>query len=104
MSSIEYIEGLIAKAPHERAPKYVKAKLSIKREAMIADLQKREGEWVNAEIKEGQSGKWYVAVDPWKPESGKPSSEPRQPSRAPVPDCPQPDQGGFTDDLDEVPF
>jgi len=30
--------------------------------------------------------------------------EPRQPSRAPVPDCPQPDQGGFTDDLDRIPF
>lgn len=28
--------------------------------------------------------------------------EPRQPSRAPVKDCPQPDQGGFEDD--DIPF
>jgi hypothetical protein len=29
-------------------------------------------------------------------------SEPRQPSRAPVKGCPQPDQGGFEDD--DIPF
>ena len=36
---------------------------------------------------------------------GKRDAEPRQPSRAPVKGCPQPDQGGFVDDdLDSVPF
>lgn len=36
---------------------------------------------------------------------GKPSSEPRQPSRAPVKDCPQPDQGGAGGGFaDDIPF
>ncbi len=64
----QFINGLIVKAPHENAPEYVKAKLSIKREELIETLQGMDGEWVNAEIKVSQNGKWYVAVDAWKPE------------------------------------
>lgn len=63
----EFINGLIVKAPNEKAPEYVKAKLSIKREELIAWLQSREGDWINADVKVSQSGKWYAAVDNWKP-------------------------------------
>lgn len=66
----KFIDGLIVKAPHERAPEYVKAKLSIKREELIAWLQQQDGEWINADIKVSQNGKWYVAVDDWKPNQG----------------------------------
>ena len=69
MSDVEFIDGLNAKAPRDKAPDFVKASLSIKREALIAWLQQREGEWVNADIKESRGGKWYVAVDAWKPNS-----------------------------------
>lgn len=106
MSDIEFVEGLSAKAPRQNAPEFVKASLSIKREALISWLQQRDGEWVNADVKEAKSGKWYVAVDAWKPNSEKSGqsdrpargqeSKPREPSFA---DGPSP---GFADD--EIPF
>lgn len=84
----KFIDGLIAKAPHEKAPEYVKARLSIKREELIAWLQGQMGEWINADVKVSQAGKWYVAVDDWKPD-GK-----RQESRKPA----------TADDDSEIPF
>lgn len=50
----KFIDGLIVKAPHERAPEYVKAKLSIKREELIAWLQQQGGDWINADVKVSQ--------------------------------------------------
>lgn len=97
MSDIQYINGLIVKAPNERAPDYVKAKLSIKRAELIAWLQGQTGEWINADVKVSQGGKWYAAVDTWKPNSDKPRQEsPREASFADAPG------GGFADD--EIPF
>lgn len=69
MSTQKFINGLIVKAPNDRAPEYVKAKLSIKREELIAWLQSESGEWINAEIKVSTGGKWFAAVDEWKPDS-----------------------------------
>lgn len=66
----EFVSGLIVKAPNEKAPEYVKARLSIKREELIAWLQTKTGEWVNADVKVSQGGKWYAAVDNWKPKEG----------------------------------
>lgn len=65
----KFIDGLIVKAPNERAPEYVKARLSIKREELMAWLAQQSGEWINADVKVAQSGKWYAAVDDWKPPS-----------------------------------
>lgn len=67
MSEKKFIGGLLVKAPSDKAPDYVKARLSIKREELIAWLQTEHGEWINADIKESQNGKWYAAVDDWKP-------------------------------------
>ena len=64
------MNGLIVKAPNDNAPEYVKAKLSIKREELIAWLQSQTGDWINADVKVSQSGKWYAAVDNWKPNGG----------------------------------
>lgn len=97
MSDIQFINGLMFKAPNPKAPEFVKASGSIKREDLIATLSGMEGEWINFDVKESKGGKWYAAVNTYKP-----NSEPRKPSRAPVKGCPQPDQGGFTDD--EIPF
>lgn len=75
MSDIKFIDGLIVKAPHERAPEYVKAKLSLKRAELIAWLQQQDGEWINADIKVSQPGKWYAAVDDWKPKGERPQRQ-----------------------------
>lgn len=91
MSEAKFVGGLLAKAPHEKAPEYVKARLSIKREELIAWLQTERGEWINADVKVSQNGKWYVAVDDWKPDSnrgGQRTDRQQQPQRqaAPVDD------------------
>ena len=65
---MEFIDGLFAKAPHPNAPDFVKAKISIKREELINWLNNRSDEWVNIDVKEGQTGKWYASVDNWKPD------------------------------------
>lgn len=66
--SAEFISGLIAKPPNENAPNYVIAKISIKRQELIAWLKTKGDDWINAEIKVSQNGKWYIAVDNWKPD------------------------------------
>ena len=65
---MEFIDGLFAKAPHPNAPDFVKAKISIKREELISWLNNRSDEWVNIDVKEGRTGKWYASVDNWKPD------------------------------------
>ena len=77
----DFLNGLIVKAPNPNAPDYVKAKLSIKREELIASLQAREGEWINLDIKESREGKWYAAVDNWKPNGGTGRSNAPKPQR-----------------------
>jgi hypothetical protein len=46
----------------------------------MAWLQAQQGDWINADVKVSQGGKWYAAVDEWKPEakgrSARPQSKP----------------------------
>jgi len=90
---IEFVDGLIVKPPHERAPDFVKASISIK----VADLgawlrtkYKAGEEWVNIDVKAAKSGKWYAAVSTFK--KGE-KSAPSQPARK-VPG----------EDIDDIPF
>ncbi len=89
---VQFVEGLHVKAPHERAPDFVKAQISIK----VADLgvwlrekHKAGEEWVNADIKVSKGGKWYCAVSTFKP---KPKEEPKKPA------------GKFYDMAEDIPF
>lgn len=67
---LEFVPGLFVKPPHEKAPDFVKASVSIK----IADLGaflrekfKAGDEWINIDIKAAKSGKWYAAINTFKP-------------------------------------
>ena len=66
---IEFVNGLIVKAPHQNAPDFVKCAISIK----VADLSEwlagREEDWVNIDVKESKGGKWYAAVSTFKPKA-----------------------------------
>lgn len=101
MAEAQFINGLTFKAPNERAPEYVKAKGSIKREDLIATLQGMDGDWINFDVKVSQNGKWYAAIDTWKPNSEGQSDRPaqRQESKATNADV----SNGFVDDSD-IPF
>ena len=68
---MEFPKGLIVKAPRDGAPDFVKASISIKVEELIEWLSGREGEWVNLDVKEAKSGKWYASVNTFKPKEPK---------------------------------
>jgi hypothetical protein len=71
---IEFVDGLIVKAPHANAPDYVKASISIKVEDLgkwLRGKYKAGDEWVNIDVKESKAGKWYASVSTFKPKSGK---------------------------------
>jgi hypothetical protein len=93
MSDIEFISGLSFKAPNDNAPEYVKAKGSIKVADLKAWLDTKDGEWVNFDLKVSNGGKWYAAVDNWKPSGERQAPKAKQ---APAGDAPFPD--------DDIPF
>jgi hypothetical protein len=88
---IQFVPGLFVKAPHENAPTYVKASISIKVEDLGKWLRgkfKAGDEWVNIDVKESKAGKWYAAVSTFKPKA----KEEEKPA------------GRFDDMADDVPF
>ena len=75
-----FVDGMLAKQPDEGAPDFVKLKLSLKLDdfgAWVAAQKKAEPdtEWLNIEIKEGRSGKWYAERNMWKPSAEKPARQ-----------------------------
>ena len=89
-----FTEGMIVKpGPGEQAP-WVQAKVSIKLDEFgpwVAARKKADpdSEWMNIEIKEGRSGKWYAELNTWKPSADQPARQPaRQPAPAPTEDIP----------------
>lgn len=68
-NEMEFPKGLMVKAPRDGAPDFVKASISIKREELIEWLQERDGDWINLDVKEAKSGKWYSSVNTYKPKS-----------------------------------
>ena len=72
MSDAKFIPGLIVKAPHERAPDFVKASISIKVEELgqyLREKYKAKEEWVNIDVKVSRNGKWYAVENDYKKES-----------------------------------
>ena len=93
MSDIEFVDGLIVKAPHPKAPSFVKASISIKVEDLGKWLRakyKAGDEWVNVDVKESKGGKWYAAVSTFKPRDRDEDT----------PDGPR----GKADDDEDIPF
>lgn len=76
----QFVEGLIVKGPHPKAPDFVKAQIAIKVADLgqwLRDRYKAGDEWVNADIKVSKSGKWYCAVSEWKPNESREKDERR---------------------------
>jgi len=80
-----FADGFILKR-NETAPDWVIGNLSIKVDEAIAFLKANEKKgWVNIEMKTGQSGKPYCALDTWQPTKTKETvvEEPPQTEDAP---------------------
>ena len=90
MTDIEFPAGLIVKPPHEKAPSFVKASISIKRKDLGNWLRGRTEEWINLDVKVSKDGKWYAAVNTYK------KDEPKKESK------PEPKRDDFVDD--DEPF
>ena len=86
MSEVKFIDGLSVKAPHENAPDFVKGKISIKRADLGNWLRGQTDEWINADIKVSKAGKWYVAIDDWKPDISQRQDMKQAPQSAPPAD------------------
>lgn len=91
MSDIKFVDGLMVKDKHEKAPDFVKCHISIKRKELIAWLSSESDEWINLDVKRSKGGKLYAEVNTWKPEN---RQEPAPASGEPA--------GGFDDD--DIPF
>ena len=88
-NDVEFVDGLIVKAPPENSPDFVKGSISIKRKDLGNWLRKRTEDWINLDIKVSKKGVWYASVNTWKPEK---KDSPQQPADP-------------TDDLDDdIPF
>ena len=95
MSEKEFVDGLIVKPPHERAPEFVKMGISIKVKDLGNWLRQKHAageEWVNLQVKQSQKGTWYAEVDNWRPDQAQRRQEPAS-------------GGGSSDELDDdIPF
>jgi len=78
-NDIEFVDGLIVKAPNPRAPDFVKAQISIKVEDLGKWLREKykagEKDWINIDVKEAKSGKWYCSVSTFKKQEEKPAAK-----------------------------
>lgn len=76
--NIEFVNGLIVKAPHQNAPGFVKSSISIKVADLKAWLDTRDEEWVNIDVKESRAGKWFAAVSTYKPKGAEEKPQSKQ--------------------------
>ena len=80
MTDKVFAQGLYVKPPKENSPDFVKFGLSIKRQEVMDWLQGHSEEWINLQVKEAKSGKWYAEVDTWKPDPNR--ARPAQPAQS----------------------
>lgn len=69
-------KGLFYKDPHENAPDFVMADISVKTQEFIEFLNSRGEEWTNFQVKRSKAGKPYVEVNEWKKDNAKGSDLP----------------------------
>ena len=95
MADQEFIGGLFAKKPSEKAPDFVRTKLSIKTEDLRQWLDGRSEEWINADVLETKDGsKHWIKIDDYKPEGDAPEKNPEP--------TPEPEKEEI--DIKDIPF
>lgn len=81
MSEIIFIDGMSFDKPHEKAPDFVKGKISVNvaRFVKFAEEHKSDKGWLNIDLKKGKSGKLYLSLNTYK------KAVPNDPSMGKVP-------------------
>ncbi len=71
-----FADGMRYEPPSDKAPDWVKGKISIKVEAFIKFLQAQENErgWINLDIKVSKGGNYYVELNTYKPGQANPAT------------------------------
>lgn len=73
---MEFPKGIRWVNPHEKAPDFIKGKLSLKIEEFIPYLQENaQNGWVNLQVKKSQKGIMYLELDTWQPTSSQQAKE-----------------------------
>jgi hypothetical protein len=76
----EFPEGMFANKPHEKAPDFAKAKISInarqtykwiEEKAKSSEPNDKGDIWINLDLLESKAGNYYLSVNNWKPDSKK---------------------------------
>ena len=102
MSDVKFINGMFVNPPHEKAPDFVKAGISFRREQFIEWLNEQtpnEKGYIRIQVKESKEGKYYAALDDYKPTNRK---EGHNKAKA---DGYAPEKKAFVDDdLNDIPF
>ena len=65
----EFAQGLYIKPPHPNTS-FNKFRISIIREDLLEWLANKDGEWINLDVREAKSGKWYAEVNDFKRDGG----------------------------------
>lgn len=74
MSDIIFVNGLSARKPHENAPNFVIADISANVVSLHEWLNANQGlanekGFINLQLKESKAGKFYIAVNDYKPKN-----------------------------------
>ena len=77
MSETIFANGIIFSKPGEKAPEFIKGKLSFKVDGAIEFLKKYKSEsgWVNCDLKKSKEGKLYLALNTFKPADTNPKQD-----------------------------
>lgn len=97
----KFVDGFFVKAPRAGAPDFVKGSVSLKRDEFMRWVSDQEGEWINLDLKEAKSGKWYAQVNDWKPDHYSGGNMPQMPTFTPPSAQPF---GAADDGLEDIPF
>ena len=64
-----FINGMFANKPHQNAPSFVKASVSINADDFIPFLEQNKNRtgYVNIDIKESKGGNYYAELNTWQP-------------------------------------
>ena len=104
MSDTIFADGLYFEKPNEKAPEFIKGKISIKVDEFIPFLEKHKngGGYVNLDLKKAKSGKLYVALNDYKKGTvkgpTKPMTEDEIAASVPPMDIAEPEP------VDDIPF